>query len=705
MQRTKLPSSLISVFNLRRTFSRRGLLPSFLVPRPQKLGFSRSLFQRSADPFQLFSSVRNSSGGPAGTGDHGPDCECEDPEARLTKATLETLIKFSKTFLVKPCPPVTDDDVAFTLGYLRASDIPPADTSCCTQTLAITHAMAALKALTWMLTKGSPSAPIVQHTVQAWPDLEEWIAEIFTSWLVGGRLRRDEMTMVSGYTHILDFFTNIVLHVPEVRKLMLTEPSRERTLSMLLFCWTIEESMAAEDGVPPFLSAALPLASLFARDHKPEVTAAVDLFRTLKALRVQFDPVRELLDVEYTPDAIARRALSLVRNPNNSTSGHRGVLHVRMLNLFAQGSEYSDALLAQHSVRDVTRYLHELTSESQKFVQAGINPCVEYLTSSIPKKDGFSNARMALQAGLLPALLRSAGLLVESDADLSGLEKLLHIISLYLIYPSARHAFSVSVQKIKQLDDINRDTSVYAAYQKLVRLIDDRLITTQRWCSTKIETGAKCAKCGKDDNASTLRACTGCVNVSYCSENCQKEHWSSHEAGCNETTALRKAGTPLDMSQSDADGIFQFAMSQINLRAGEIARVWKEEGPTRTPLICFDFTEDPMGVLTVGKRCVDTLPGSTRATGGVVYFHEMKVMIDAAGYYNSLWLETISRKVHDEHGIVCVYVPQGETPKGKWMLFSMNPDLVREQGTVFEKLVRTVEDGIEFGDPHPDPVF
>ncbi|KAJ7160257.1 hypothetical protein C8R46DRAFT_366035 [Mycena filopes] len=468
--------------------------------------------------------------------------------------------------------------------------------------------------------------------------------------------------------------------------------------------------MAAHALGSPSLSPALALTKLFAHDHKPEVAAAVDLFRTLKALRVQFDPVRELLDVEYTPDAIARRALSLVRSPKHSASTHRGVPHIQMLNLFAHGSDYSDALLAQHSVRDVARYFNELTSQVEEgkedsFIQDGIGASVEYLSNSIPKKDGFSNARMALHAGLLPAILRSAGLLVKSDADLSGLEKLLHIISLYLIYPSVRHAFLVSVQKVKQLDDINRDTSVYAAYQKLVRLIDDRLVTTQRWCATKLETGAKCAKCGKDDNASTLRACTGCFNVSYCSENCQKQHWSSHEHACKETKALRKAGKPLDMSQSDMDGIFQFTMSQINLRAGEIARVWKEEGPTRTPLICFDFTEDPMGVLTVGKRCVDTPPGATRATAGMVYFPEMKALIDAAGYYNSLWLETISRKVHDEHGIVCMYVPQGETPKGKWMIISRNAGLVREEGTVFEKLVRTVEEGIEFGDQHPDPVF
>ncbi|KAJ7160252.1 hypothetical protein C8R46DRAFT_1194648 [Mycena filopes] len=681
--------------------------------------------QRSPDPAHLFSSLWDSSESTGGSGKHDSDCGCEGPEARLTRETLDALMEFNKKLHSKASPAVTDDDLTFVFGYLRASDIPPADTSCCTQTMAISHALIALKALSWMFTRGEPSVPTVQRTVQGWPDLAAWIRMIFDSWLLSGRLRREKSSLLPAYTHILDFYTKI-LFVPEICKVAMSEPSRERTLTMLLFCWTIEDSMAAEEGVPSFLSAAFPLTKLFLSDHKPEATAAVDLFRSLKAIRAPHEVIRKLLDVEYTPDAIARRALNLVRNPTNSTSGHRGVPHVRMLNLFAHGSEYADALLAQHSVRDVTRYLHDSTSHSERFDEEGIDVCVEYLANSIPKKDGFSNARMALHAGLLPAILRSAGLLVsdsesdadvsdsesdtdvpdsKSDADLSGLEKLLHIISLYLIYPSVRHAFLVSVQKIKQLDDINRDTSVYAAYQKLVRLIDDRLITTQRWCSTKIETGAKCAKCGKDDNASTLRACTGCFNVSYCSENCQKQHWSSHEHACKETKALRKAGKPLDMSQSDMDGIFQFAMSQINLRAGEIARVWKEEGPTRTPLICFDFTEDPMGVLTAGKRCVDTLPGATRATGGMVYFPEMKVLIDAAGYYNSLWLETISRKVHDEHGIVCVYVPQGETPKGKWMLFSMNVGLVREEGTVFEKLVRTVEQGIEFGDPHPDPVF
>ncbi|KAJ7738349.1 hypothetical protein B0H16DRAFT_1761467 [Mycena metata] len=651
--------------------------------------------QRSPNPAQLFSSLWDSSLDK--TVVHDSNCGCDDPKTRLTRDTLDVLKEFGEK-LAKSSSPVTDDDITFVLQYLKASDIPAAGASCCAQTIGNAHAMLALAALSSMLSTRGPFEPLVQRLAQAWPDIQQWIEYMFAGCLIIGKIQAEKGFMVSAYNHLVNFFTVIALGVPEIRTLALTEPNRERTLSMLMFCWLIEDSMTVADGKKPFLSAAFPLTQLLKNDHKPKAAGPIDLFRALKGLRKEFDPLRKLIGVEFSPDRIAQNALSLLRSPANTTSGHSGIPHVRMLNFLAVGDEYSDALLAQHSVRDVTRYLSQLISTPEA-PTSGITACLEYLATYMPTKDGFSNARMALQAGLLPAILRSEVCLSDDDSETrAGLEKLLHIISLYIIYPSVLHSFLVSVQKIKDLDDIDRDGPVYAAYQKIVRLVDDRLVTTQRRCSSKIDMG-----CGKDDNSSTLRGCTGCFNVSYCSENCQKQHWSRHEHDCKATKALRKAGKPLEMSQSDADGIFYLAMAQINLRSAEIARAWKEEGPTRTPLVSFDFTEDPLGVMLVGKRCLDTPPSKTRETG--VYNPEMKAVVDGSVYFNSLWLETISRKVHDEHGIVCVYLPQGDTPKGKWMCFATSEELDSGAGTVFEKLVQYVEDGFDYGEPHPDPVF
>ena len=44
-----------------------------------------------------------------------------------------------------------------------------------------------------------------------------------------------------------------------------------------------------------------------------------------------------------------------------------------------------------------------------------------------------------------------------------------------------------------------------------------------------------CAYCGKRGDTQTIRRCTGCKAIRYCSRDCQKGHWSHHKAACKKT--------------------------------------------------------------------------------------------------------------------------------------------------------------------------
>ena len=41
-----------------------------------------------------------------------------------------------------------------------------------------------------------------------------------------------------------------------------------------------------------------------------------------------------------------------------------------------------------------------------------------------------------------------------------------------------------------------------------------------------------CAHCGKHGDTQTIRLCTGCKAIRYCSRDCQKGDWSRHNAAC-----------------------------------------------------------------------------------------------------------------------------------------------------------------------------
>jgi MYND finger len=61
-----------------------------------------------------------------------------------------------------------------------------------------------------------------------------------------------------------------------------------------------------------------------------------------------------------------------------------------------------------------------------------------------------------------------------------------------------------------------------------------------------------CHKCGKV--AATMKRCTGCHLVSYCSAACQKTSWKDHKASCKAMAAA--AGTPI-VCQGDKNRISQ----------------------------------------------------------------------------------------------------------------------------------------------------
>ncbi|KAJ7490680.1 hypothetical protein FB451DRAFT_1166024 [Mycena latifolia] len=149
------------------------------------------------------------------------------------------------------------------------------------------------------------------------------------------------------------------------------------------------------------------------------------------------------------------------------------------------------------------------------------------------------------------------------------------------------------------------------------------------------------------------------------------------EQDCKMAQALPEDG-PVGESppllREDSDYLFQFTMAQVNRNRDEIVRVWEEQ-PARTPLVSFDFSQDPNGVMVVGERCVDVAPGNDMKP---LFATDPEEGPDAA-LFRERWKER-------------------ERAQGVWMSIGIkNLKEFRDgEGTVLEKLIKTVEDGVEY---------
>ncbi|KAJ7203622.1 hypothetical protein GGX14DRAFT_651838 [Mycena pura] len=695
-----------SVLNPRSAITRT--LSSLRPPsRPRSSSFSSSTLQdlpRSGQ--QSHASKDEFSASKGDSEPHDPNCICQDPNARLTKATLVHLMDFKNELMADKLGASTDDDLTFVLQYLKEADIPTAEEAFCAHALGAFHAHAALDCLAVFLHRFGPGP--VQRVVQAWPDIEAWMTYICAQWIVRGKFidsHWQDTDHVSGFNGIILCLTQAT-RIPELVALMLADP-RNTMFVITMFCWIIEadEWFMKNEMYIADITAAMPFASLaFARITSGR-GVPVGEAPGLDSLKI-FEMVRSLQG--RTPADTAQTALTLLRRADRDDLT-AVCAHLAVLSAIFRTSGTADALRAQHSVRDVTRLLAEL---SQRPYDAATPPsmthcisaCMAVLAMILPRNEGFGNMRMAVQAGILPALLRCKPWLTPEDSPFGyeNAKEILEWVTLYIVYPSVLRPVLVATRKIEELGLVDPTDPIHGLYLNLVHLIAERRALVRPEDGQHIDLHVKCHKCGKPDDEAVFKDCSGCFLFSYCSEACQKEHSEEHKSDCEMAQDMRKEGATLPMMPEDRAYLFQFAMALVNRHRAEIVRVWREEQPARTPLILFDFSQDPNGVLVVGERCLETLPGRTAETG--VFVPDINMVVDARLYWSVEWNEVMARPVHDEHALVCMCLPQGQYALGKWMFIGIQEEHEDGHGTVLEKLIKTVEGGFKYGIA-PPPVI
>ncbi|KAJ7151444.1 hypothetical protein C8R43DRAFT_1005209 [Mycena crocata] len=609
-----------------------------------------------------------------GVQQHDPDCSCDDPNARLTSTTLEALVEFKEK--LKPLelsPDEIDEKVTFLLQYLKISDIPSRDKGCCTHVLGQFHAHFAACTLADMsyLLRPEPDSQLVARLVEAWPGIWKWLNYTFENWVISPLfLDRTSANRHHAFQTIIVSLRSFV-KIPALCECILADSGGKQTFVMLGSCWLyeIEEEFKQASKNDPLLSATEPLLDLgtFKPNPPPDVFFGCIMPGTQDAGK----PARV---------ALSHLEWYLTNTPWSPHAIFILDYHLRMATTMTIALPYQNALLAQNVVRTVTRILVSLTSTPYDLATApGVSQCIgscfEFLETVLPQADGFAWTTHAVQIGLIPAMLRAQSWLADmpNDEAQSTLIKLFNLLSLYSMYPSLLRHLLRSLRRVRELklpETVQDNPPVWTAYLELQNLVSDRSTLFN------VDMNIRCHNppCGKIDVNNKFSGCSNCFTTSYCSSDCQKEHWKSgHRLDCKTLKALRLEGKAPSVTPEDYDFATKVVIEEVRRRKEEVLRVWKEEMPARTPVVSVNyFLDDPKGVLIAGSP-------SKHPPQGYAEFAQVREM----------WENVISQDIHLEHSIVGAYLPHGSSGKLHFLWMGIDPRAT--DGTVVERLIKTLE--------------
>ncbi|KAK7031971.1 MYND-type domain-containing protein, partial [Favolaschia claudopus] len=243
---------------------------------------------------------------------------------------------------------------------------------------------------------------------------------------------------------------------------------------------------------------------------------------------------------------------------------------------------------------------------------------------------GFSFIRFALirdfsprwvaqsvDAGLLRAVCRLAPLL-EKQLHQFGRECVRHIIADTL----PKHLVYLSVVKVvdREMNDIDDATlekgvdgswlaadwrslqEVLTLRRSVAKISKEDKGSSRTLCDSKKARFMKNElyhPCGKMAPKKELQRCGGCLNVFYCSKQCQKEAWPNHRALCRLRTEDRATQTTEDRNalfpKADAQFFRELLSTDAGLHLGHMQNLAKREFPREKQgeyfALCLDYTD------------------------------------------------------------------------------------------------------------------
>lgn len=157
---------------------------------------------------------------------------------------------------------------------------------------------------------------------------------------------------------------------------------------------------------------------------------------------------------------------------------------IDLMTNFRTSSAVQSALLARHSVRAVTSFLYSLSlapfsNDIRESVAFGLTSCSHYLSYALEAADATPSIIEALEAQLLPAMLRSGVWLAHMNPVLvkAFLIPLTEVIPKYLVYLSVLKGVVRTLRRIRMMgieSKVQQQGLLWDAWIKFKSLVDDR---------------------------------------------------------------------------------------------------------------------------------------------------------------------------------------------------------------------------------------
>ncbi|KDQ51117.1 hypothetical protein JAAARDRAFT_538242 [Jaapia argillacea MUCL 33604] len=269
----------------------------------------------------------------------------------------------------------------------------------------------------------------------------------------------------------------------------------------------------------------------------------------------------------------------------------------------------SVATFHRRSIASITTALFAVASHplsrdpvERDAAQACIIKCASAIASCVEILDGYDLIKETLNAGCLQAILASQKWFFADPLPLDYCDPRIFLLSdvfpKYLIYRPLLMEAEASLARIVSTGLaklLKEGDPLLKAWLKLERVIHRRILV--RWKTEGVEVLYRChnESCQTRGSKVTFLKCSGCLEVQYCTKECQRQDWKkgNHKVLCQRLQENRLSGHSAKLSSRNAR--FAVAVALQEFRECRDIIVQLKEPYRDTPYSSLMLRYDPVG--------------------------------------------------------------------------------------------------------------